>query len=197
MINCQRIHDGVSYRLKRTRNVRDLAYILVWTPLNQSPSNILSFFLSRCLAPFCCPTRYVSFVLSLPRQRDGTLIHLPSLSIFVSSSLSLFFSSSLVLYGRPSTRLCPFVLLFLLHSEARASRRAVYLVSCKSARVVSLTNDSNFEGNSLLPFQSRSTCFCCSFLFPEACKRKIRVFKYAGCSRCAYIYITKKKLKKK
>lgn len=87
--------------LKRTRNVTSLTRgpHLTNRPAIPSPSLSpflsllsLSFFLLH-LSPFCCPTRYISPALSLPRQRGGILIHLPSLSISVSSPRSFLFLS--------------------------------------------------------------------------------------------------------
>jgi len=98
VINCQRIHDGVSYHLKRTRNVRDLAYVPVWTPLNQSPSKYPLFLPLTVSHSVLLPHPVCSPALSLPRASATVLSFIcrpcRSLSPLRSPSLSLSLSRS-------------------------------------------------------------------------------------------------------
>lgn len=159
MINCRRIHDSVSFSAAETYSKCDLAYpcgphltnrLAIPSPSLFFSSFFLSLFLSlpltrthSYLSPFRCPTRYISFALSLPRQRGGTLIHLPSLSISVSSPRSSLFLSPLTLYGRPSTT--PLPLRPPAFRGVSVAKSRLYLVSCKSEQFASLTNDSNLK----------------------------------------------------
>lgn len=140
----------------------------VWTPLNQSFDDTLSFSL------FLSFFSFLSFALSLSLSHSHSLLSfsvpLPHPVYLVRSFspaparryshsfavpvdlrlLSALFSlslSSLTLYGRPSTT--PLPLRSPAFRGASVAKSRLYLVSCKSEQFASLTNDSNLRQHPL------------------------------------------------